>query len=145
MAPDALLARLLSMGGEAQYIAPDTLRVRWPGDPDPELRDALKAKKPEIIAYLRSTLQARPVACIGCGKVFFAEPRLCFWCAPGRPKPFTTDSTPATIRYSGNSMPHRPCSTCGGGLHHEDPDNGQCHSCRPLRPLLRREEERHGD
>ncbi len=73
-----LLARLLGLGVRLR-LEGDVLRYDAPrGVMTPELVDALRAAKPEILAAARP--QTRTVACVGCGRFHFVEPSLCYWC-----------------------------------------------------------------
>lgn len=73
-----LLARLLGLGVRLRLDG-DTIRYDAPrGVMTPELVDALRMAKPEILAAARP--QTRTVACVGCGRFHFVEPGLCYWC-----------------------------------------------------------------
>jgi hypothetical protein len=81
----ALLHRAAAAGVAIRLEPPDGLRVGWPGNPDPELREAILRAKAEILALLGQPPRTLAYLCAGCNRVFFPEPaRLCYSCRSSR-------------------------------------------------------------
>jgi hypothetical protein len=92
MTAPELLATLEAMGATVQAVEVDRLRIEAPvGRLTPELRAALMAQKPALLALLREVSAMRSVRlmCAGCGSLFLHEPAgLCYRCRrqwDGRP------------------------------------------------------------
>ena len=78
-----LLDQLHALGAELVRVGPDRLRLYDPqGAVTSALRDELRARKTELLAYLA------PHPCASCGwHLFPSEGNICYWCRQGRTSP----------------------------------------------------------
>ncbi len=75
---------------------------------------------PPSVAAGTGDVTVRPVACAGCGRFYFAEPTVCYWCR-------TPGSRAEPVERAAESPRKRACPSCGGGMQRED--GAVCWSC----------------
>lgn len=157
-----LLSRVHEAGGDLEPNG-EMLCVQAPKPLPPELVAELRARKAELLAYLRRAEDSRALptdpppearTCAWCrGELDEDRGRLCRGCThpdvsqasagASYPRDRTTRGAPAAVgpwQPPGAVTAPRQCIRCLGGLTAGDPDGGPCGACRyfeaiaPARP-----------